>query len=260
MAGVQGSELAIAVSEAGGLGSLPCAMLSPDAMRAELTAIRAATDRPYNVNFFCHKPPEPDREREDAWRAALAQYYEEYGIDAGSISSGPGRGPFTHAAADVLEEFKPAMISFHFGLPSEDLIARVKGMGSLILASATTVDEALWLEAHGADAIVAQGLEAGGHRGMFLSGDLTTQVGLFALLPQIARAVKLPVIAAGGIADAAAVSAGWHSARPRCRSEALIFCVPKRPRAQSIAPRSRAGRRGSPRSPTFSPADPRAAS
>jgi nitronate monooxygenase len=207
MAGVQGSELAIAVCNAGGLGSLPCAMLSPDAMRAELTAIRAGTKRPFNVNFFCHKPPEPDPKREAAWRTALAPYYEEYGIDAASISSGPGRGPFTHAAADVLEEFKPAVISFHFGLPSDELIARVKGMGSLILASATTVDEALWLEAHGADAIVAQGLEAGGHRGMFLSKDLTTQLGLFALLPQIARSVKLPVIAAGGIADAVGVSA-----------------------------------------------------
>jgi nitronate monooxygenase len=207
MAGVQGSALAIAVSNAGGLGSLPCAMLSPDAMRAELTAIRAATERPCNVNFFCHTPPEPDPQREEAWRTALAPYYEELGIEAASISSGAGRAPFTHAAADVLEEFKPAVVSFHFGLPAEDLVARVKGMGSVILASATTVDEALWLEAHGADAIVAQGLEAGGHRGMFLSSDLTTQVGLFALLPQIARSVKLPVIAAGGIADAVGVSA-----------------------------------------------------
>lgn len=207
MAGVQGSELAIAVCNAGGLGSLPCALLGPDAMRAELTAIRAATERPFNVNFFCHKPPEPDPKREEAWRTALAPYYEEYGIDAASISSRPGPAPFTHAVADVLEEFKPAVISFHFGLPSADLIARVKGMGSIILASATTIDEALWLEAHGADAIVAQGLEAGGHRGMFLSSDLTTQLGLFALVPQIARSVKLPVIAAGGIADAQTVSA-----------------------------------------------------
>lgn len=207
MAGVQGSELAIAVCNAGGLGSLPCAMLSPDAMRAELTATRAATERPFNVNFFCHKQPEPDPKREEAWRAALAPYYGEFGIEAASIPNGPGREPFTHAAADVLEEFKPAVISFHFGLPSEDLMARAKAMGSVILASATTVDEALWLEAHGADAIVAQGLEAGGHRGMFLSSDLTTQLGLFALVPQIARAVKVPVIAAGGIADAAGVSA-----------------------------------------------------
>jgi nitronate monooxygenase len=207
MAGVQGSELAIAVSNAGGLGSLPCAMLSPEQIRLELSAIRARTTQPYNVNFFCHTPPEPDATREAAWRAALSRYYEEFGIDASTISQGPGRAPFNSEAADLLDEFKPPVVSFHFGLPCASLMARVKASGSIILASATTVEEALWLEAHGADTVIAQGFEAGGHRGMFLSDDLTTQVGTFALLPQILKAVKLPVIAAGGIADAKGVAA-----------------------------------------------------
>jgi len=207
MAGVQGAALAIAVSKAGGLGSLPCAMLSVEAMRKELAAIRAATDRPCNVNFFVHTPPVPDARREEAWRAALAPYYREYGIDAASIAPGPGRAPFSAEAADVLEEFKPAVISFHFGLPPETLVKRMRSWGSKILASATTVDEALWLEAHGADAIIAQGVEAGGHRGIFLSSDLGTQPGTFALVPQVVRAVKVPVIAAGDIADARGVRA-----------------------------------------------------
>lgn len=207
MAGVQASALAVAVSNAGGLGSLPCALLSLDAMRNELAAIKAQTSKPYNVNFFCHTPPVPSAERETAWRATLAPYYTEYGIDADTIPAGPGRAPFSAAAADVLEEFKPAVVSFHFGLPSAELLVRVRAWGAKILCSATTVEEALWLEAQGVDAIIAQGLEAGGHRGIFLSDDLTTQAGTFALLPQIVRAVKLPVIATGGIADAKGVAA-----------------------------------------------------
>ena len=207
MAGVQGSALAIAVSNAGGLGSLPCAMLDPASMRKELAAIRAQTGKPFNVNFFCHRPPEPDAERESAWQAALAPYYAEFGIDASAIASGPGRRPFDAEAADVLAEFRPPVVSFHFGLPPADLLARVRGWGARILSSATTVDEARWLEAHGVDAVIAQGLEAGGHRGIFLSGDLSTQVGTFALVPQIVKAVSVPVIAAGGIADAKGVAA-----------------------------------------------------
>lgn len=207
MAGVQGSELAVAVSSAGGLGSLPCAMLSVDAVRNELAAIQRQTCQPVNVNFFCHTPPTLDPEREAAWRSALAPYYAEFGIDASAIAAGPGRAPFTTAFADVLDEFKPAVVSFHFGLPSAKLLARVRRWGSKILSSATTVDEALWLEAHGVDAVIAQGLEAGGHRGMFLSSDMSTQVGTFALLPQVVRALKVPVIAAGGIVDAQGVAA-----------------------------------------------------
>lgn len=207
MAGVQGSELAIAVSGAGGLGSLPCALLSLDAIRVELTAIRARTDKPYNVNFFCHTPPEPDLEREAGWRKLLSPYFQQYGIDASDAAASVSRTAFNVAAADVLEPCKPAAVSFHFGLPPKELLARVKSWGSKVLASATTVDEARWLEGRGVDVIIAQGAEAGGHRGIFLSEDLSTQVGTFALLPQIVKAVRLPVIAAGGIADAKGVAA-----------------------------------------------------
>jgi nitronate monooxygenase len=207
MAGVQGSALTVAVSNAGGLGSLPCAMLGLDAMRKELAAIRAQTTKPFNVNFFCHTEPGPSVERETVWRAALSPYFAEFGIDPNAVPAGPGRSPFSSEAAEVLGEFRPAVVSFHFGLPSADLLARVRGWGARVLSSATTVDEARWLEARGVDAVIAQGLEAGGHRGIFLSEDLNTQVGTFALVPQIVQAVRIPVIAAGGIADAKGVAA-----------------------------------------------------
>ena len=207
MAGVQASALAIAVSNAGGLGSLPCAMLTPEAIRNELVAIKAQTNKPFGINFFCHVQPAPDAQREATWRETLTPYYDEFGIDARGIAAGPGRLPFTTEAADVIELFKPAVVSFHFGLPPDTLLRRVRSWGAKIFSSATTVDEARWLEAHGVDAIIAQGLEAGGHRGQFLSDDLTTQLGTFALLPQIVRAVNVPVIAAGGIADASGVAA-----------------------------------------------------
>ena len=206
MAGVQGSALALAVSGAGGLGSLPCAMLGADALRAELGALKAS-GLPYNVNYFSHTPPVPDAAREAAWRAALKPYYDELGLDIAAIPAGPGRAPFTSEAADLLAEFAPPVVSFHFGLPAPDLLARVKAWGAFVLSSATTLREALWLQEHGADAIIAQGWEAGGHRGHFLSDDLTEQPGTFALLPQIVAAVRLPVIAAGGIADSAGVRA-----------------------------------------------------
>jgi nitronate monooxygenase len=207
MAGSQGAALAIAVSNAGGLGSLPCAMLDSAGLRKELAALRAGTRAPYNVNFFCHTPPPPDAGREAAWRALLAPYYKEYDIDPATIPAGPGRTPFSAEAAEVLAEFKPAVVSFHFGLPAKDLLGRVKAMGAKVLSSATTVEEARWLEAHGADAVIAQGIEAGGHRGHFIGRDVSVQPALSALLPQIVRAVKVPVIAAGGIADANAVRA-----------------------------------------------------
>ena len=209
MAGVQGSALALAAGQAGALGSLPCAMLGPDALRGEL-ALLQASGRAYNVNFFCHAPTAPEPQREAGWRTRLAPFYRELGLDPGAPAPASARAPFSHEVADVVEPFRPAVVSFHFGLPAADLLARVRGWGAKILSSATTVDEARWLEAHGADAIIAQGVEAGGHRGMFLSDDLSTQAGTLALLPQIVDAVKLPVIAAGGIADARGVAAAMR--------------------------------------------------
>tara|TARA_R110001583_G_scaffold50639_7_gene158229 strand:- start:754 stop:1803 length:1050 start_codon:yes stop_codon:yes gene_type:complete len=207
MAGVQNHELAVAVSNAGGLGSLPCAMLSSDALHTELRALTTKTSKPYNLNFFCHVPPEPDAEQERNWRQALAPYFTELGIDVNAIPEGAGRRPFSAETAELLGEFKPPVVSFHFGLPAPELMAKIRAWGGKIIASATTVAEARWLEARGADAVIAQGLEAGGHRGFFLSTDLNTQVGTFALLPQIASAVNIPVIAAGGIADSTGVDA-----------------------------------------------------
>lgn len=227
MAGVQGSTLAIAVSNAGGLGSLPCAMLTVDGLRNELTNIKTHTAKPYNVNFFCHVPPVPDPAREAVWRNALAPYYREFGIDAASIPAGPGRAPFSAEAAGVLEEFKPPVVSFHFGLPAADLLARVKAWGAKVLSSATTVEEAIWLERHGADAIIAQGEEAGGHRGMFLTDDITTQIGTMALLPQIVKAVRVPVIAAGGIADAKGVVAAMALGASGVQVGTAYLCCPE---------------------------------
>ena len=215
MAGAQGSVLAIAVSNADGLGSLPCGMLTPQAIRAELSTIAAATGKPYNVNFFVHREPAVDDAREAAWRAILAPYYRELGADPSAIPAQAGRTRFDEDTAAVLEAFRPPVVSFHFGLPAAGLLRRVKGWGSRVIASATTIDEARHLEAQGVDAIIAQGLEAGGHRGMFLTEDLSTQMGTFALVRQLVQAVRVPVIAAGGIADAAGVRAAlaWRHRR-----------------------------------------------
>jgi nitronate monooxygenase len=207
MAGVQGSALAVAVCEAGALGSLPCAMLSLDAMRQEFERIRSQTAKPFNANFFCHAAPAPHAQRDSAWQALFAAYYAELGIDMATVSAAPARMPFNREMAELVCAYRPEVVSFHFGLPAPDLLAMVKGSGALVLSSATTVAEALWLEAHGVDAVIAQGVEAGGHRGLFLSDDISTQVGTFALLPQVVAAVKVPVIAAGGIASARGVQA-----------------------------------------------------
>ena len=206
MAGVQGSQLAIAVCNAGGLGSLPCAMLDGDAIRAEVSAIRARSSRPFNLNFFVHEMPAEDAARDAAWRAALGPYFAELEVPP-DASAGPQRRPFDDALADIVEELKPPIVSFHFGLPPEPLLARVRGWGCKILSSATTVAEARWLAERGVDAIIAQGIEAGGHRGMFLGGAVHEQLGTFALVPQVIAATRLPVIAAGGIADARGVRA-----------------------------------------------------
>ncbi len=206
MAGSQDSRLALAVCAAGGVGSIPAAMLSSDALAAELECMQTAAG-PWNVNFFCHQAPPADVAVEQRWRESLAPYYAEFELDAGKAPSGAGRQPFSRELLDILADCPPPLVSFHFGLPAADLLAQVKTLGCKVLASATTVAEARWLEQNGADLIIAQGLEAGGHRGMFLSDDISTQVGIFALLPQVVAAVSVPVIAAGGIADPAGVRA-----------------------------------------------------
>lgn len=208
MAGVQDAALALAVSAAGGLGSLPCAMLSPDGLRKELERLRDGSHgRPFNVNFFCHRPPTPNAEQEALWRAALRPYFDEAGLDPALITPGAGRAPFSAEAADLLAAFRPAVVSFHFGLPSAELLGGVRAWGAKVISSATTLEEGLWLESQGVDAVIAQGLEAGGHRGMFLGDQLSTQVGTMALVPQLVRHLRVPVIAAGGISDARGVRA-----------------------------------------------------
>jgi len=206
MAGVQNSALAIAVSNAGGLGSLPCAMLDVEAIRQEITTIKLHSSKPTNVNFFCHTPPRENIEKEACWRKELTPFYQELGVDPLAITPGAGRAPYSQQAAEVLAELKPEVVSFHFGLPEPELLAYTKGFGAKILASATTVAEALWLEERGVDAIIAQGIEAGGHRGHFLSDDLSQQMGTSTLVPQIVARVEVPVIAAGGIASAEGVA------------------------------------------------------
>lgn len=207
MAGVQNSALTIAVCKAGGLGSLPCGMLSPETIASEINAIRQATDQSYNLNFFCHDMPEYNAAQHERWQSTLQPYFDELGIECVSPSGGASRLPFDHDVADAIESFRPPIVSFHFGLPEASLLKRVKSWGSKVLSTATTVEEARYLEANGADAIIVQGSEAGGHRGMFLSEDITTQVGLFSLLPQVVKQVNIPVIAAGGIADNQGVKA-----------------------------------------------------
>ena len=208
MAGAQGPELVIAVCRAGGLGSLPAAMLTPDRLREQIAAIRQATRAPFNVNFFCHAEPQSNPEVEGRWRRRLAPYYAEAEIPT-AVPAGPVRAPFNDALCAVIEEARPAVVSFHFGLPSSGLLSRVKATGALILSSATTVVEARWLEQNGADAIIAQGREAGGHRGMFLSDDIDAQPGLISLLPQVRDAVGVPVVAAGGISDGRGIAAAF---------------------------------------------------
>lgn len=209
MAGSAFSDMVVAVSEGGGLGSLACGLLSVEQARRELETIRRKTLCPINVNFFCHKQPRNDSAREMRWRRRLDAYYIELGLDNSDAVVNSSRAPFDDKMCDLVMEFHPEVVSFHFGLPDKDLLLRVRGVGAKILSSATSVDEARWLEDQGCDAIIAQGCEAGGHRGMFLTQDVSTQVGTIALVPQVVDAVKVPVIAAGGIADARGIAAAF---------------------------------------------------
>lgn len=203
------SALAVAVSSAGGLGSIACAPLSPEQVAREVACFRAIAPRPFNLNFFCHSPEPVNPGREQGWRHLLRPYAIELGLDPNAEIAPTNRAAFDEIMCDTVLALAPPVVSFHFGLPEARLVKTLRAAGIFILSTATTVAEARWLADHGADAIIAQGLEAGGHRGMFLTDDLMTQSGLIALLPQIVDAVALPVIAAGGIADARGVAAAF---------------------------------------------------
>jgi nitronate monooxygenase len=200
-------DMAVAVAEAGGLGSLPCAVLTPDKIRAEVAEFRSRSNKPLNINFFCHDESAENGARDAAWLARISPYYVELGVERPTLPLPAGHPPFGEAECAVVEELRPEIVSFHFGLPNSDLIARVKRAGCKLMSSATTVREARWLAERGVDAIIAQGSEAGGHRGMFLETDVATQVGTFALVRAVCDLVEVPVIAAGGIADGKAIAA-----------------------------------------------------
>ena len=209
MAGVQDADVMIGAATGGALPSLPCAMLSPEKVREQVSIVRQRVATPVNLNFFCHTAVEPDPQAELTWRRRLVPYYREYGLDPDASIPFANRAPFDAAGCALVEELKPEVVSFHFGLPGPALLRRVKAAGAIVIASATIVKEAIWLEEHGADAIIAQGAEAGGHRGMFLTDNIAEQPGTFALVPQVVDAVKVPVIAAGGIADGRGIAAAF---------------------------------------------------
>ncbi|MEE9590146.1 MAG: nitronate monooxygenase [Hyphomicrobiaceae bacterium] len=201
--------MAIAVSNAGALGGLGCSYMSLDELRTTTTEIRSGTNRSFNLNFFAHPPPKEDADVNARTKAMVTPFYEELGL-----AEIPDRGdgdcdPFDAARLEVLLDNCPKVTSFHFGLPPIDMVRALQSAGSVVLCSATTVAEARMLADAGVDAIIAQGWEAGGHRGTFEVSFEDFGVGTMALVPQIVDAVDVPVIAAGGIADGRGIAAAF---------------------------------------------------
>jgi nitronate monooxygenase len=227
MANSSGVDMAVAVAEAGGLGSFPCAGLTDDKVREGLAAIRARTRKLINLNFFCHEEPKQNLAREAAWLERLAPYYTELGADLPTPPLKATIYRFTEATCGVVEELRPEVVSFHFGLPTPEVVRRVKRAGCKVICSATTRREALWLAERGVDAIIAQGAEAGGHRGMFLETEIATQIGTLALVQQIVEAVRLPVIAAGGIGDGRAIAALFALGAAGVQIGTAYLCCPE---------------------------------
>ena len=201
MAGVQNAKLAVAVCEAGGLGSLPCAMLSAELLKSELDYLSQHTDKPYNLNFFCHQTPDYTLAQQTAWHNLLTPYFDEFAVDVSQFTRNASRQPINQQIIDIIAPYTPAVVSFHFGLPSREIVSQIKAWGGTVLSSATTLDEARWLQTNGADAVIAQGIEAGGHRGHFLSMDLSLQPTTAQLVRECVE-LDIPVIAAGGICTA----------------------------------------------------------
>lgn len=225
MAGIDTPELALAVAKAGGLGSIGCALRAPDTIHETYASVRAQTDRPINLNFFCHDQKPDSPEQQERWKNRLLSYYAEYGLDPNTVPPAPVRAPFDETFCSVVEAIKPHVVSFHFGLPSQNLLDRVKNTGAIIMSSATTGDEARWLEDHGANIVIAQGTQAGGHRGMFLTSDVSTQIETEKLLPAIVESVSVPVVAAGGIASAVDIQRAFALGASAVQlGTAYLFC------------------------------------
>jgi len=210
MAGSSTPALAGAVSNAGGLGSLGCAAMSLDELVTTTDKLRTITDQPFNLNFFAHTEPQERPKVDSQVSTQIAFAYQERAISGPSKNNTKTYDQFNIDTVSALLKIKPRVVSFHFGLPSTDLVAALRDTGCNILCSATTVEEAKWLAENGVDAIIAQGWEAGGHRGTFEVSFEDFGIGTMALVPQIVDAIDLPVIAAGGIADGRGIAAAFN--------------------------------------------------